>query len=152
MRSLNAHKLVCYMGVVGEAILCVFLLVYLFFLLMPMSYWVEYRSVEPFYLVVNHKGNQSFVSDRVIKRKINGTYNDILHCESYGFGNARYYQDSRRINNPPGDAKLIWMFDKRLSGPDVCYGEHNISIDLPFGITKETKIIGARFKIDKELK
>ena len=119
--------------------------------LMPATYWFKYEKVEPSKEVFAEGEQLFFRSYADFRRGGHVRWNDVLRCDTgHGFGFFSFYNSEANMSPNGGvpENPTPWPFRASTPVPPAeCYLESNVTLDLPFGITKTQKIIGPTFEI-----
>lgn len=121
---------------------------YLFF--MPASHWLEYESVTPEKEVFEVGEELRFVSNRVVHRKVNLEFDDVLYCADNSYDRDRFmesYQSSTVAYPTNGLEEAHWNLNRHVGYATDCYLRSNITLKLPWGVKKHIVINGPRFDV-----
>lgn len=129
-----------------------FLITFMIFTLAPISYWVEYRSVEPSKSVYSVGEDIYFMSDRDINRTVRVDFVDILYCSLDSVGNSTYYANYNS-SSVVQKGSIVSLVGWRWGGsapdePATCYLVAGIDVQLNSLIHKYVKIKSSNFRIE----
>ena len=107
---------------------------YLFYAFMPISHWIEYRSITPLNEEVCVDDTIKFVTESSVYHPVGLRFNDILYCRDRNTNEYERYneQNTRRSLSVPGVNRLtVWPFNPGVAYPTTCYLESNVTLRLP---------------------
>lgn len=119
---------------------------YLYITFSPITHYVEYFSVEP--LMKNNKIWEEFymVSDRVVKKEVDISWNDVMICNTnninYRFSSFQSFGRAKKQDRK----KVTWKYDSSLpKKPSECYMISTITTKHNFWINKNQQIVSWPF-------
>jgi len=120
-----------------------------FYMFMPMTFWIEYKSVEP---MSDFKVGElpKFVSIVETYRDSNVMFSDVLFCKFTGEEEFDYYVEYKSGSfgkKPEGIETNQWTFHPAVPLAGECYCRSSIILQLPFGINRVQKIRGKVFEV-----
>lgn len=123
---------------------------YVYFRIMPMSHWVEYKVVKPIKTQFSYDESLVFNSIYKVNKEANIYYTDTLRCnieDQFGFFSQATAQGiGIAAQKELKDVDWTFQAEKPLP-PRTCYLDTVIEVHLPYGIKKHQRIIGDNFEI-----
>lgn len=127
----------------------VFIMVVLFYLLAPLTFWFEYTDVAPTQSVFIN-AQPSFYSTAIFYRNVRIEWNDVLRCTTHtGLGYYSEQNTSDIIRKDTAFSGLTpWQYLAPIPVPPAtCQVTHNITATFPFGINRTQTIVSDKFDI-----
>lgn len=127
-----------------------FLVVFLFYQLTPLSFWFEYTNVQPTKTLYTGDERPQFYSTAVFRRTVRIQWHDVLMCETAtGMG---YYSEQRTRDVIQGgtsfNGTIPWQYLADVPVPPAtCQVTHNITAIFPFGVQRTQTVVSDPFDI-----
>lgn len=129
---------------------------YTFYKIMPMSFWIEYQSIEVPAKVLSLGEPPVFVSHATgsTERSADIEWNDVLRCNfdenGHGFKYLSNYESSVTAYKPEESVRATsWQYNSAVpDSPAICYLDSTITLILPYGIEKHQNVITNRFRYE----
>jgi len=113
---------------------------------MPMSFWVDYVSIEPVACDIDCGDTIRFISKRHVARPVFATWSDVVWCFDAN-GKKVYTQDFESSGEltPGGKEEAVWIYDEPLPCARTCYLESTTTLHLPYNITRTRTLTSKQF-------
>lgn len=123
---------------------------YLYYYVTPINTWVEYHKVEPYTSEISINEDLVFVSYATGQGGFPVSWSDVLKCDfndDLGFTFYSVYNSNTDTFLPSNSGKP-WVYQADVpTVPATCFLEANVTLHLPFGITKEQHILTDTFEV-----
>ncbi len=120
---------------------------YSFYRVMPAQFWLTYYDIKPTAPLFATPDQPKFQGHYKVSNRVEVEYLNILRCnkDETGFDRISQYR-AEAFFTDKGEFTESWLYDAKTS-VGVCYLETNITLELPYNIEKDKKIIGDSFII-----
>lgn len=118
------------------------------------DHWVEYGGLYPAKAAYEVGEPLEMISISEVKRKVDVEWADILECYDEKSGKFTYisFYQSKRFQAPRWERQeRSWVYNgEQPRVPTICRIESNVQILLPYGITKNIKVVSEPFRFKHE--
>ncbi len=132
----------------------IILMLQIILIIAPMSWWIEYESVEPLSDKILTGTKPRFISTLVVRRACDLKYNDVVFCRQDGVEKYTYTHQypSASYGKQVGKEQNEWVYGHKVWNVSKCYLKANIILQLPFSVTKTQTVISDPFSVVNEIK